>query len=66
VYKIPLDATVSESLADLEFSKIFDRLIVGPTIYPWPMYEAFTEALTKAGVADAGERVITSRIPLRT
>jgi hypothetical protein len=43
VYKIPLDATVSESLADSEFSKIFDRLIVGPTIYPWPMCEAFTE-----------------------
>jgi hypothetical protein len=65
VYKIPLDVTVSEYLADLDFSKMFDRLIVGPSLYPWPMYEAFVDALVKAGVADAHQRVFASDIPLR-
>ncbi len=66
VYKIPLDLTVSEYLTDLEFSKMFDRLIVGPTPYPWPMYEAFVDALMKVGVVDADKRVFASGIPIRT
>jgi hypothetical protein len=65
VYKIPLDAKVSEYLTDLDFSKMFDRLIVGPTPYPWPMYEAFVDALIKAGVADADKRLFASGIPIR-
>jgi hypothetical protein len=66
VYKIPLDGSVSGKLADIEFSRIFDRLIVGPSQYSWPMCEAFTEALTKAGVPNAAERVCVSGIPIRT
>ena len=54
------------ALADLDFSRMFYRLIVGPSPYPWPMYEAFREALTTAGIADAQERVWNSRIPIRT
>jgi hypothetical protein len=65
VYKIPLDAKVSEHLADLDFSRIFDRLILGPTAYPWPMYEAFVDALVKVGVADADKRLFPSGIPIR-
>jgi Protein of unknown function (DUF2971) len=66
VYRIPLDAVFSEVLTDLDISRMFDRLIVGPTQYPWPMYEAFTAALTTAGVADADKRVFISEIPIRT
>ena len=65
IYKIPLDERVSEHLGDLDLSKIFDRLIVGPTPYPWPMYEAFTGALVKAGVPDAEKRLFVSGIPIR-
>jgi hypothetical protein len=65
IYKIPLDEKVSEHLADLDLSKIFDRLIVGPTPYPWPMYEAFAGALVKAGVPDAEKRLFVSGIPIR-
>ena len=65
IYKIPLDASVSGYLADLDFAKLFDRLIVGPTPYPWPMYEAFVDALVRAGVADAGNRLFASGIPIR-
>lgn len=65
VYKIPLDVKVSEYLTDLDLSKMFDRLIVGPTPYPWPMYEAFVDALVRAGVADADKRLFASGIPIR-
>ncbi len=65
VYKLPLDAAVSPTLADLDFSRIFHRLIIGPSSYPWVMFEAFTDALTKAGVPDAVERVWNSNIPIR-
>lgn len=65
ICKVPLDATVSESIADLDLSRIFDRLIIGPTPYPWPMYEAFVPALKQAGVADAENRVFASTIPIR-
>ena len=65
VYKLPLDVTASPALAHLDFSRVFDRAIIGPSSYPWAMYEAFAEALTKAGVPDAPERVWASNIPLR-
>lgn len=65
VFRLPLDATVSPALADLDLSRIFHRLIIGPSTYPWVMFEAFADALTKAGVADAVERVWNSEIPIR-
>ena len=66
VHAIPLDATVSPALADLDLSKMFDRLIIGPSQYTWPMCEAFMHALKAAGVADAEKRVFISDIPIRT
>jgi|SRR5579864_8788498 len=65
VYKVPLDSSASPLIADLDFAKVFDRLIVGPTPYPWPVYGAFVEALETAGVADAQVRVFVSGIPIR-
>jgi hypothetical protein len=65
VYKFPIDGTVSEALGQLDLSRIFDRVIIGPSPYPWVMYEAFVEALVKAGVTDATARVVISNIPIR-
>jgi len=65
IYKLPLDATVSPSLAELDFSRIFDRLIIGPTEYPWAMFEAFSDALSNIGVKDANKQVCISNIPIR-
>ena len=65
VHKIPLDMSVSTSVADLDLPRMFDRLIIGPTPYPWPMGVAFIEALKQAGVADAENRVVASGIPIR-
>jgi hypothetical protein len=65
VYKVPLDASVSDQIADLDFTQIFDHLIIGPTPYPQPIYSAFVDELTKAGVANSAERVRISGIPIR-
>jgi hypothetical protein len=65
VYKVPLDASVSDQIADLDFTQIFDHLIIGPTPYPQPIYSAFVDELTKAGVANSAERVRVSEIPIR-
>ena len=50
IYKVPLDGSVSPLIADLDFTRVFDRLIVGPTPYPWPIYGAFVEASRAIGV----------------
>src|SRR5262249_53962415 len=67
VYKLPLDKTHAPILADLDFSHIFDRLIIGPSPYPTVMAQAFMEALTKAGVPqDEKQRIFISGIPIRS
>ena len=65
VYKVPLDGSVSDQIADLDFAQIFDHLIIGPTSYPWPIYGAFVDELKKAGVANSADRVLISGIPIR-
>jgi len=66
IYKLPLDATVAPSLAGLDFSSIFERLIIGPTEFSWAMFEAFSETLSNIGVPDATERICISNIPIRS
>lgn len=65
VYKVPLDVSVAPVLAELDFARMFDRLIIGPSPYPWAIREAFLEALSRAGVKDADNRVVVSGIPIR-
>jgi hypothetical protein len=66
VYKLPLDKTLDPILDDLDFAKLFDRLIIGPSPYPAAMFGAYLEALSKAGVAEAGKKIFISNIPIRT
>ena len=65
IYLLPLDVTVSPGLADIDLAHMLDRLIIGPSPYPWPMYEAFTTALSRAGVENATSKVFVSDIPVR-
>lgn len=65
IYLLPLDKSVSPILKEIDFPNMFDRLIIGPSPYPRPMYLAFVDALTRAGVHDAGQYVIKSNIPIR-
>jgi hypothetical protein len=60
IHKLPMDASVSPTVSDLDISKICDRVIIGPSPYPWVMFESFVQALTEAGVPDARSKVWTS------
>ena len=66
VHKLPLDMKVSDALGELDLSRIFDRLIIGPSSFPWAMYQAFVDALEKCGVSEAHKLVFTSDIPIRS
>jgi hypothetical protein len=61
-----IDATKSPALEELDFPRIFDRLIIGPTQFGLPMADAFASQLKDAGVKDAEKRVWLSNIPIRT
>ena len=65
IYKLPLDETVSPQLTDLDICRLVDRVIIGPSPYPWVLYRAFVEALKSARVPDAEHRVCVSNIPIR-
>jgi hypothetical protein len=65
IYCMPVDSKVSEDLADLDMSRLFDRLIIGPSPYPWVMYQAFVAALSEIEVPEANRRVFISGIPIR-
>jgi hypothetical protein len=66
VYKLPLDASVAKEISAIDIAAIFDRLIIGPSPYSWVMYESFKKTLEQVGVSDAGSRIVTSSIPIRS
>lgn len=66
IHEIPLDESKSPELAGLELARIFDQLIIGPSQFPIVMAQAFVDALTRAGVPDAAQRVRASLIPIRS
>ena len=66
VYKIPFKGPPPDDLAGLDPPSILDRLIIGPSQYPWAMYQAFVAALQAAGIPEPAKRVFVSGIPIRT
>jgi hypothetical protein len=66
IYKIPINGDPPDQLGEINIGNLLDRVIIGPSPYPWAMYEAFVSELIKAGVPDAAEKVLVSGIPLRS
>jgi hypothetical protein len=66
IYKIPLRSDPSAGLTGLDLDQLIDRIIIGPTQFPWVMFEAFSSALTDAGVKNSASRIAISQIPVRT
>jgi hypothetical protein len=64
VYKLPLDNIAKVGLV-ARIPELLDRIIVGPTQFPFALGAAFQQLLTDAGIADADNRISLSRIPLR-
>jgi hypothetical protein len=65
VHQIPLHEDPNNDVVGVGISALVNRIIIGPTVYNVPMHMAFTEALAKAGVAGAANRVVWSGIPIR-
>jgi hypothetical protein len=66
VYKIRLQSNAQVGLTGLDPGELIDRIVIGPTQYPFAMFDAFVSALVDVGVADAANRVFISQIPERT
>lgn len=65
IQKIPLQDVPEEGLEGISVPDLVERVIIGPTDFPWEIREAVIEMLTASGVADAAKKVIVSDIPLR-
>ena len=67
VYQLPIDQRLSPVLAELDFGRIFNRLIIGPSPYAYPLFDAFRTALFEAGIPleVAKNSVVSSNIPIR-
>lgn len=65
IHKIPLRDVPDEGLSGIEIPQLVQRVIVGPSKFPWAIRDAFVSLLEKEGVVDAASRVCVSDIPLR-
>jgi hypothetical protein len=63
IYKLPL---IEAGGIDTRLSALLNKIIIGPSNFPYPLYSAFVTELKKAGVAGADTMVVASDIPLRT
>jgi hypothetical protein len=64
VYKIPLK-DIPDEVVGIEIPALLDRIIIGPTRDPQPVWEAFKDLLAAAGVEQPHKKVFISEIPLR-
>lgn len=65
VHSIPFKDYPEEGLTGAELPDLIDRVIIGPTEFPYQLRQAMVSLLTDAGVAGADSKVFVSTIPLR-
>ena len=65
VWTLPMKNAPRKGLHGADIGSLVDRIIIGPTAYPYVSATAFVKLLEGAEVRDAGERVVISEIPLR-
>ena len=65
VWVLPLKNAPRKGLHDADIGSLLDRIIIGPTAYPYVSATAFVKLLDEAGVRDSGDRVVVSETPLR-
>ena len=65
IWTLPLKDAPRRGLHGADIAGLLDRIIIGPTAYPYVSATAFVKLLEGAGVRDAGDRVVVSEIPLR-
>jgi hypothetical protein len=65
VFKLRLANEPKHGLHGADIPSLIDRVIVGPTGFPYVSYCAFVDLLEKVGVAEAASKVVVSDIPIR-
>ena len=65
VIQIELANSLQDGLVGMEPGELIDRVIIGPSQFPWATARAFHQVLAEAGVPDPVERTVVSDIPLR-
>jgi hypothetical protein len=66
IYKIPLRDFSDRGFPGTSIPELVNRVIVGPTQYPYVVCDAFASVLSRCGVTNAHQIVHASNIPLRT
>ena len=66
VFKVPLRDIPDQGLVGVEVPAFVEKVIIGPSNFPLPIFDAFVATLERAGVSNAASKVIVSNIPLRT
>ncbi|MDX0928362.1 DUF2971 domain-containing protein [Sinorhizobium medicae] len=66
VYKILLKDHHESGMTGISIPDFLEHVIIGPTEFPIPVWDAIVIELEKAGVKDAEKKVSYSGIPLRT
>lgn len=65
IFKLRLANEPKKGLHSADIPSLLDRIIIGPTNFPYVSYKAFVAVLESLGVSDAASKVIASDIPLR-
>jgi hypothetical protein len=63
VHSVPFDVRKLGGMGGLDLSALIDRIIIGPTPYGAPLFQAFHKVLVEAGVQQPN--IVVSGIPLR-
>lgn len=65
IYALPLRDDPPNGLFGASVAELVDKIIIGPTAHPYPIYRALLDILARQGVTDPATRVVVSEIPLR-
>ncbi len=65
IFSLKLENIPEEGFTGATLPELLVEIIIGPTQFPWPIYDALVEKLRNAGVEDAENRIRVSNIPLR-
>ena len=65
IWALPLCHDPEKGLSRADLPNLLDRVIIGPSPYPYVSYTAFVNLLSEAGVENVEDKVIVSDIPLR-
>ncbi|UWR50171.1 DUF2971 domain-containing protein [Phaeobacter inhibens] len=65
VYDLKIRNYPDEDIKGATLPEFLHKIIIGPTQYPYPIYDALVSELEAAGVAAPESKVVVSDIPLR-